>query len=230
LGRFVADLATSSHSRSLWALRLARPDNLFQPYPDTYPDRYPRIFEFVRNELRGARDVRLLSFGCSTGEEVFSLRRYFPAAEIRGIDINPLHIAISRKRRRAAGDRRMSFAVAGSAEGEPAASFDAVFCMAVFRHGELSRTNAATCDHHITFEAFERTVAELARCVKEGGFLVVQHSNFRFCDTRLAEEFEPVLSVDHGHYEEGLPLYGPDNRRLDVPSYGEVVFQKGAAQ
>ncbi len=98
--------------------------------------------------------------------------------------------------------------------------------MAVFRHGDLSHANAERCDHRITFEAFERTIGELARCVKDGGYLVIQHSNFRFGDTTVAARFRPVLSVKRGRFEPQLPLYGPDNRRLDVPAYEEAVFQK----
>lgn len=223
---FLANLLGSRNSRSYWYLRLIRPHNLFQPFVDTYPDRYPEIFKFVRDQLGDSPDVRLLSFGCSTGEEVFSLRRYFPAAEIRALDINPLNIAVCLRRRRAAGDQRMSFAVAGSVEHEETKSYDAVFCMAVLRHGDLSDSNLQRCDHRITFAAFELTVRDLGRCVKDGGLLIIQHSNFRFGDAVASTDFHPVLSVDNGDFVSQKPVFGVDNRRLDVPPYEEVVFRK----
>ncbi len=213
-------------SKSHWFLRLARSDNLFQPSSETAPDRYPRIFKFVQQRLGDSAEVRILSFGCSTGEEVFSLRRYFPRAAIRGLDVNPLHIAICRGRRRAAGDGQVSFAVAGSAAREPAGTYDAVFCMAVFRHRDLSFSDAHRCDHLITFDAFERTVGGLARCLKDGGLLAIRHANFRFCDTATAERFRPVFSADEPPFHPQAPLFGPDNRRVEEPFYPDVVFEK----
>jgi SAM-dependent methyltransferase len=220
------DFARNPRSKSHRFLRLAQTDNLFQPVSETAPNRYPRIFRFVQERLEDSGELRVLSFGCSTGEEVFSLRRYFPRAEIRGLDINPLHIAICRGRRRSAGDRRLSFAVAGSADQEQAAMYDAIFCMAVFRHGGLSFSDARRCDHLITFDAFERTISGLARCLKDGGLLAIRHANFRLCDTASAECFRPVFRVEEPRFHPQAPLFGPDNRRLDEPFYPDVVFEK----
>ena len=52
----------------------------FQPYYHTLPDRYPWLFGFAAGRIGSRPDLRILSFGCSRGDEVFSLRRYFPAA------------------------------------------------------------------------------------------------------------------------------------------------------
>jgi len=43
----------------------------------------------VITQLGDGAGVRLLSFGCSRGEEVFTLRHYFSTAAIKGIDIDP---------------------------------------------------------------------------------------------------------------------------------------------
>ena len=45
----------------------------------TAPNRYPEIFAAAAAAAR-----RILSFGCSTGEECVSLAEYFPKAEIIG--------------------------------------------------------------------------------------------------------------------------------------------------
>ena len=82
-------ILVSPSYRSEWLLKRSRPNNLFQPYRQTKPDRHPAIFAFVRERLSTNAIPRLMSFGCSTGEEAFTLRRYFPQAEIVGVDINP---------------------------------------------------------------------------------------------------------------------------------------------
>jgi len=206
-------------------MRATRPANLFQPSVETYADRYPEIFAFARRELGDGPELALLSFGCSTGEEVFSLRRSFAQAQIRGLDINPLSIATARLRRRRAGDPRMSFAVAGSLQAEPAGGYDAVFCMAVLRHAALSDPAVDSCERWITFQAFDRMTGDLARCVRDGGLLIIQHSHFRFRDSSAAGRFALALSVDNGITPAQAP-FGRDNRRLDEPPYGDVVFRK----
>jgi SAM-dependent methyltransferase len=210
----------SRYRRDRW-LRLRGPENLFQPYSTTRVDRYPVIFQFMRNTLGDAPAQRLLSFGCSTGEEPFSLRKYFAASFIAGIDIAPSNIAACERQRRAAGDAAMSFAVAASTAAEAALSYDAIFCMAVLRHGDLAQ--AERCDPLLRFEDFERAVGDLARCLKPGGLLALRFCNFRFADTDTSRGFDTVLELPP---IPGTPLFGRDNRRLHGELDGAVVFRK----
>ena len=56
----------------------------------TESHRYPLLFgnlDLMRRRLLGAK-VRILSFGCSTGEELMSLAAYFPDDELFGCDVN----------------------------------------------------------------------------------------------------------------------------------------------
>ncbi|MEW5769961.1 MAG: class I SAM-dependent methyltransferase [Pseudomonadota bacterium] len=134
-------LLVSPRYRSIMRLQHEKPEGLFQPYGTTSSDRYPHIFAFVQDQLAGVTAPRLLSFGCSTGEEVFTLRQYFPRAEITGIDINAHSIAICRKKLARRRDAEIRFQQAHTPEAEPATHYDAVFCMAVLRHGELETTH-----------------------------------------------------------------------------------------
>ena len=213
----------------LWR-RLSRPPGVFQISGDTGEDRYPEIFRFVRDTVGGGPGVSLLSFGCSTGEEVFTLRRYFPRAAIDGVDINPYRIGASRARwRREGRDPRLRFIVAGSAIAIPPVRYDAIFCLAVLRHGGLRQGGEAAprCDDLIRFEDAARLVGELARRLKPGGLLAIAHSNFRFTDMPVSNEFAVALTCDPDTL--GPPLYGPDNRLLPGVVYHDLVFRKRAA-
>src|SRR5579862_1094793 len=126
---------------------LMRPKGAFQPFNDTLDDRYPHIFRFVQSVLGAESKVEILSYGCSTGDEVFSLRQYFPRAVIKGIDINRANIAVCRRRLKEAPDNTISFATARSTETEPSGGYDAIFCMAVLRHGSLGLPGVERCDH-----------------------------------------------------------------------------------
>lgn len=224
IARFFYNLVRNVESRNSTLLLLRPPEELYQPYGTTSTDRYPEIFKLVREQVGDGPRVRILSFGCSTGEEVFSLRRYFPEAAIVGYDINPFNIAICRRQQRKVGDDRLNFAVAGSTASEADAKFDAIFAMAVFRHGDLnSSPPPSRCDHRICFADFERSVSDFARTLKPGGLLVMQYAMFRFADTSVAPGFEAAFRLEPAG---NFPLYGIDNCVLSVEDYPEVVFRK----
>ena len=88
---------------------------LLQPSPYIVADRYPQFFAHVAGRLAHNPAPRILSFGCSTEDEVFTLRRYFPRAELVGIDINPRAIAkCERRLPQQGGDAGIRFSRAGS--------------------------------------------------------------------------------------------------------------------
>jgi 2-polyprenyl-3-methyl-5-hydroxy-6-metoxy-1,4-benzoquinol methylase len=221
--RMLRRLATDRAYRGVMWLWWRRPIGVFQPFNDTASDRYPKIFGFVRHELGAERELAILSFGCSTGEEVFSLRRYFPRATIKGIDVNPGNIAVARRRLRSRPDARLNFVIASSTAAELTAGYDAIFCMAVLRHGSLGRPGVARCDHLIRFEDFAARIADFCRCLKPGGLLAVRHSNFRLCDTPAAAAFETVLRMPAS---DATPLFGADNLPISGAGYPDVVFRK----
>jgi 2-polyprenyl-3-methyl-5-hydroxy-6-metoxy-1,4-benzoquinol methylase len=221
-------LAADRPYRNMMWLRWRQPANAFQPYNDTQPDRYPRIFEFVQHQLGAQSELRILSFGCSTGEEVFSLRRYFSQAAIKGIDVNTGNIEVARARLARDPDAMLSFENADSTTAEAAAAYDAIFCMAVLRHGDLGLPGVTRCDHLVRFADFATMVADFSRCLKPGGLLVIRHSNFRLCDTPTSAAFATVLSVPTKAIKGKTPLFGPDNKLLAGIDYPDTVFRKTA--
>ena len=218
---------TNGHYRSTWILRWRRPRNLFQLSNMTWTDRYPAVFRMAREKLGNAADVRLLSFGCATGEEVFTLRKYFPNAWIKGIDINPHNIAACQRRLAKNSDPKITFELADTVMSEPDGTYDAVFCMAVFRRGELADPLYSQCDRLIRFADFCGMVDEIARRLKPGGLLNIIHANFRFRDTPTADKFELVFRMNPApggkHF---TPIFDRENRRTGDVNSDEVMFQK----
>ena len=216
---------TDQQTRALHRLAPAAARLLLQTSAFTLSDRYPGMFGFVRLKLAETPAPRLLSYGCSTGEEAFALRDYFPDADITAIDINAHSIAKARARLQKRPDTRIHFSQAASPDACPKDSFDAIFCMAVMRHGALGAELPDRCDHLIEFATVEALAADLSHCLKPGGYLVIWHANFRFSDMAASADFRTALRLpwceDANH-----PLYGADNRRIHDAVYTDAVFRK----
>lgn len=206
-------------------LALFRRGKAFQATNVTRANRYPEIFAFVRSQLGAEFDGRILSFGCSTGEEVVTLRHYFPEAFIKGIDINPANIAAFQKALARRPDARITADCAGSTAGEADGSYDAIFCMAVLRDGALSASNVQDCTRYLPFSRFADAVSDFTRCLKPNGLLIIRHSNFRLCDAPAGAMFELLLNHPYKS-RNGSPIFGPDNRLMPGVVYEDTVFRK----
>jgi SAM-dependent methyltransferase len=204
--------------------RLPRPGQ-FQPYDHTLPNRYPWLFEFARTCLGNAQNLRILSFGCSRGDEVFALRNYFPATAIKGIDIDPRNIVRCLARARREKSAAMTFVAAANTESEPIESYDAIFCLAVLCHGDLAASGTRRCDPLLRFEDFDRMVAGFARCLKPGGLLLLHTTSFRFCDTSAFKEFDTVLEADLAQLAPDS-VFDRDNTLMEGVRYRDVGFRK----
>jgi len=215
-------LVRSFETRRSALLMLRRPSGLFQPYGYTQEDRYPEVFDPIRDLLANTPESRLLSFGCATGEEVFTLARLFPQATVKGIDIDPARIKMAWQRAaKLHTGERVDFACAGDSTAEPPESYDAIFAMAVFRHGAL-QTPRASCAPWIRFADFEASLADLTRCLKPGGYLALRYANFRFGDTPIAAGFERVHSCPP---DPTVLIFGPDDQSR--PGLGDDgIFRK----
>ena len=194
--------------RSELLTRLRHGDRHLQGDTLTREDRFPALFAHCRAVLGGVEDARVLSFGCSTGEEVFSLARYLPRAEITGVDLNRwcLEQCV-----RANHDPRLRFVHRLAPEFAVLGEFDAIFCMAVLQRSEHRMTRPERLTGGFTFEVFERELEMLEAKLKVGGVLYLDHCDFLFTDTRIAERYRP-LDFPRSRVERDRPVYGPDNR------------------
>jgi 2-polyprenyl-3-methyl-5-hydroxy-6-metoxy-1,4-benzoquinol methylase len=197
--------------RSVAALKLFKRTNVHQTNADTWLDRYPSIFSACRTYFGDRSEIKILSYGCSTGDEVLTLRRYFPTAHIIGAEINRRSLAICRRRK---VDVRIAFVYSERAAIAQRGPFDAIFCMAV-----LQRTPTAIVEHGIAslkgiypFEKFDRQIAEFDALLAAGGLLVIRHSQYRLQDASVAWKYA-VLDAPQPGAEVG-PKFGRDSERL----------------
>jgi len=186
-------------------------------------DRYPEIFSVCRDYCAGTPDLRILSYGCSTGEEILTLRRYFPSALIVGAEINRNSLAIAR--RKISDDRTVLI------ESDPAAiskrgPFDVIFCMAVLQRTPMLVAEKGIKDlsQMYPFEKYDAKVSELDSWLKPGGLLVVHHSQYSLADAAVASKYAPLESARH--ILNPGPRFDRRSLRCEVPAYS--VFVKNA--
>ncbi len=201
----------SAQYRSVTLLKVFKRGSVHQTTSDTWMDRYPRVFTACQAYFGDRKDLNILSYGCSTGEEVLTLRRYFPNAFIIGAEINRRSLAICRKHK---VDERIAFVYSERAGIAQRGPFDAIFCMAV-----LQSTPQAIVEQGITnlkqiypFEKFDRQVAELDELLTIGGLFVIGHTQYRFHDASVASKYAPLATVEPD--ADVRPRFGRNSERL----------------
>lgn len=154
-------------------------------------DRYPELFTEARLALQNVNSpLSILSYGCSTGEECFSLQSYFPGASIVGADINKRNL---RKARERSNSGNIEFIYSTSENLRKRAPFHAVFCLSVLCRWEDTR-DVENCEKIYPFIKFDETIAELKQLLHPGGILILYNSNFRLEDSSSFSEFEPIIT------------------------------------
>jgi trans-aconitate methyltransferase len=185
-----------------------------QTTPYTSDDRYPDLFDLAAALL--PEPQRVLSFGCSTGEELISLRRRFPSAEIVGAEINPRSRRLARRR---IGDDRNATVVAPNQIQGP---FELVFALAVFQREphRVDELGMVDIRDHYPFGRFDSAVSRLVDLLRPGGLLCVMHAQYRVEDSAAGFQLEAIAEAPPLE----PPLFGPDGLRIDA--VGGSMFKK----
>ena len=220
--RRVTQFLTVPEIRSKHFAQLRFREQYFQRSTSTSPNRYPILFEQCRKYLADTPQPKILSFGCSTGEEVFSLGEYLPRAIILGVDINGWCIRQCEKRKQS---NLHSFCARYSRQFDRANGFDAIFCMAVFQRSEnrTSAKNEISAD--FKFEHFEREIGVLNAKLKPGGLLIIDHADFSFEDTAFSNQYK-ILKFEQNSVRYNRPLFDRSNRRISDSQCLPRVFVK----
>jgi 2-polyprenyl-3-methyl-5-hydroxy-6-metoxy-1,4-benzoquinol methylase len=206
---------------------LRRPKGTHQVKNSTSYDRYPGIFASVRDyvERHRERPPKLLSFGCSTGEECFALRNlYFPGAVIYGAEIDKRNLAACRA---ANSDPEIHFIQSSNEQLQEHAPYDVIFAMSVLcRWPETQNIRDASAVYPVT--VFDEVCRDLDALLAPGGLLVLYNTNFRFADSPLASNYR-VLKDARVPESGFVHKFDRQNRKLEDQASDEVIFIKAEA-
>ena len=188
----------------------------------TWYDRYPNIFEEIKANFDLQKDLMILSFGCSKGEETASLNKYFPGKKIIGADVSSRILKIAEKR--CEEFLNICFVNISKDSLRNYGPFDIIFAMSV-----LCKMNKTDKANHISqiypFQIFEETCNMFYQNLKKEGILVIYNSNYRFTDTSISEKFTPLLL--HKVIDSGFVIkFDKKGNRLTNQTYEYCAFRK----
>lgn len=208
--------------RSERFMQILHPKRVHQTSQVTCMNRYPDVFSTCKRyfEEKGKKEIKILSFGCCTGEEVVTLRAYFPEAQIVGADINARSLRICREREL---DEKISFVKSSHKRLKKEGPFDAVFCMAVLQRlpHVIESKNIVDLSDIYPFEKFEKQIAELDEYVKEDGLLVLYFTQYDFSNTEVSAKYET-----YGNCEYVCGLFDKNNKLVDRKGKRNSIFIK----
>lgn len=206
----------SSEGRSLLWTRLRHRERLHQTSGYTEAERYPELFD--RCAALRPDAGRILSFGCSTGEELEAIRRRWRHARIVGAEINPRSRRIAA--RRLAHDPAICVVTPEAIDG----AFDVVFALAVLQvqPHRVADQGIADLSPIYPFARFDKQVERLVAMLAPGGLLCVMHAHYRIEDSRAAALLERL----HDSPALDPPIFGSDGRRLGNGAVGRSLFRR----
>lgn len=167
------------------------------------------------------RKLKVLSFGCSTGEEVVTIRSIFRDADIYGCEIEPVSLEAAMA---SVGHFATIFKsdAAAIADHGP---FDLINCSSVLCLNPPTHINTL-----FPSADFEALLAVLDGALRPGGLLAITNASYRFHDSPVAAAYDPVRS-DIVFSSGFVNIYAHDRRpfleRIRMPSY--VAFRRGVA-
>jgi len=213
----------NANYRSIVRLRLFNSGKVHQTSSFTSMDRYPVIFSACRDYFPGKKELNLLSYGCSTGEEAATLRKYFPEARIVGAEINKHSLAQCRARQM---DDRVRFIYSSPDEIRKHGPYDAIFCMAVLqrRPHRIAAGNVTSLAAIYPFERFEETIALLDSLVRPQGLLVIHFTQYSLMDTNVASGYE--ILGDYNQHDYLSPTFDANSRIVPGRAPLNTIFIK----
>ena len=167
-------------------------------------------------------DLRILSFGCSTGEEIQSLdARYFSGVHIDGVDIDEAALSAARAKTCAINTVEIFDFDAFASRSD---TYDLIFAMSVLCRWPTTK-GLSDISKVYPFAAFAETATLLHERLTPGGHLVIFNANYRFEDTDV---FDGNYDVVHLAFEEDqfVHRFAADGKRLDPAGGGGVVFHR----
>jgi len=153
----------------------------YQLSHQTKANRFPKIFNSALKFK--PNPTRILSFGCSTGEECFTLADLYPNAEILGVDLDKYSIGQAKKKNKFKG--RVGFVD----NLEEAGKFDIIFCLMVL----------FSIHNPVSYENFSDTIEKISSHLNYRGLLVMYTGQHDIMSTSSGKKYAVIRQWTRQH-------------------------------
>eukprot|EP00747_Dinoflagellata_sp_TGD_P212472 gnl/TRDRNA2_/TRDRNA2_85563_c0_seq4.p1 gnl/TRDRNA2_/TRDRNA2_85563_c0~~gnl/TRDRNA2_/TRDRNA2_85563_c0_seq4.p1 ORF type:complete len:254 (+),score=27.27 gnl/TRDRNA2_/TRDRNA2_85563_c0_seq4:77-838(+) len=213
--RIVAPLRLALEGVDLYSVP-SDPNKENQMMHATWMNRYPDIFKKLQEILGRNYNQTLLSFGCASGAEVRTLRKYFPHSKVHGLDVNQKQIQIARTKTH--DKNTQFFSNSNSLKHE---SYGAVLALTCLCHWD----NPKKILPPLPYSLFESTLSLIDKFVKPGGYFVVFNANYCFAETELGKKSYDTMT-NYSTFSGYAPKYTPVTMIQEANESCPYVFYK----
>lgn len=174
-------------------------------------NRHPELFRECSEIIGDKKKNKILSFGCSYGHEVFTLKNlYFKNSLIDGFDISPEIIS-------AIENENKELRFFSSLDYIFYEYYDVIFCMSVL-------TRNPDEDKQYSFQLFENTLKIIDKYLKIGGYLCIWNSRFRFSETNVFLRYK-IIETNYKNSGTTIKFDKQYENEL-TEEYPFILFQK----
>jgi protein-L-isoaspartate O-methyltransferase len=192
-----------------------------QQNTNTEYNRYEEVFTSVKSQKLHPKTI--LSFGCSTGEEVQTLAEiWFPMSTVIGVDINEKCLEEAQEKVKHLENAIILYSNKDNIEQH--APYDIIFAMSVLCSWPQSK-DLRDISSVFPFSDFERHVDFLAKQLSTGGIMVIWNSSFKFTDTVTAEGFN-IINDNKVARSGFVKKFDKNNIESSNQEYPYFIFQK----
>jgi hypothetical protein len=185
-------------------------------------NRYPEIFSFAQKTIKkNNSEIKILSFGCSTGEECFSLHDYFPNARIVGVDINTKNLRQCDKKNI---HKEIIFLLSNENNITSNGPYDIIFAMSVLCSWPATK-GLKNINKIYPFHKYENITTMLSDNLSAEGLLVIFNSNYLFEETTVGCEYERIV-IHIEKDKEIVHKYKKDGARIETFNDNEIILYR----
>jgi hypothetical protein len=186
-------------------------------------NRYPHVFATVALAASAMALPRILSYGCSSGEEPHTLAsNYFPEAQIIGLDVS--EDALAQARSLNAREKRVTIDRSNRETLSSHGPYDVIFAMSVLCRWPESRRMDDIAEF-FPFARFVDQIAMLDAVLTPGGLLVIYNANYEFLDTPVSTGYDVIVSP-RIRTSGQVKKFRPDGRAATPAQISSCIYRK----
>jgi hypothetical protein len=183
----------------------------------TKSNRHPDLFTFCQILKGKESKLKILSYGCSSGEECFSLREYFPNSLIIGCDINNLAL---KKARKINVDTYIEFIYSNERNLKLKGEYDLIFILSVLCKEPEARL-VDDISNFFSFKQFNLTISLLDENLRKGGLIIIRNANYLIEDCDIMNRYSCLYKS-----ETGFPIFNKNGLKIrDAQDCCQIVIK-----